>query len=143
MLVAALSSAFGVALLQGTALLDAAAEADPVTGGSDTVGVLLQITSVVFIGIAMYSGAVVTTNTVSVIVAGRVRQIALRRLLGSTARAERGAVAREGLVVGLIGAAVGVVVGSGAVAGIAAAATSLGVLARFDHSYLQPQVLLP
>lgn len=142
-LVAALSSAFGVALIQGTGLLDAAAKADAVTGGSGTVGVLLQITSVVFIGIAVYSGAVVTTNTFSVIVAGRVRQIALRRLLGSTARAERGAVAREGLTVGLIGAAVGVLVGSAAVVAIAAAARAAGVLQPFGYSYLNPEVLLP
>ncbi|GAA2752327.1 ABC transporter permease [Amnibacterium kyonggiense] len=142
-LVAALSSAFGVALIQGTGLLDAAAKADPVTGASDTVGALLRVTSVVFIGVAMYSGAVVTTNTFSVIVAGRVRQIALRRLLGSTARAERGAVAREGLLVGLIGAVIGLVLGSGGVAAIAAVARAAGVLADFPYSYANPTALLP
>lgn len=142
-LVAALSSAFGAALIQGTGLLDAAARADPVTGGSTTVGVLLQITSTVFIAIAVYSGAVVTTNTFSVIVAGRVRQIALRRLLGSTARAERGAVAREGLAVGAIGAGIGLLVGSGAVAAIAAAARAFDVLGAFPYSYLNPEILLP
>lgn len=142
-LVAALSSAFGAALIQGTGLLDAAAKADPVTGGSTTVGVLLQITSTVFIAIAVYSGAVVTTNTFSVIVAGRVRQIALRRLLGSTARAERGAVAREGLAVGAIGAGIGLLVGSGAVAAIAAAARAFDVLGAFPYSYLNPEILLP
>ena len=36
-LVAALSSAFGVALVQGTGLLDAALRAGAVTGDSDTV----------------------------------------------------------------------------------------------------------
>lgn len=142
-LVAALSSAFGAALIQGTGLLDAAAKADPVTGGSTTVGVLLQITSTVFIAIAVYSGAVVTTNTFSVIVAGRVRQIALRRLLGSTARAERGAVAREGLAVGAIGAGIGLLVGSGAVAAIAGAARAFDVLGAFPYSYLNPEILLP
>ncbi|MGN6446125.1 FtsX-like permease family protein [Amnibacterium sp.] len=142
-LVAALSSAFGAALIQGTGLLDAAARADPVTGGSTTVGVLLQITSTVFIAIAVYSGAVVTTNTFSVIVAGRVRQIALRRLLGSTARAERGAVAREGLAVGAIGAGIGLLVGSGAVAAIAGAARAFDVLGAFPYSYLNPEILLP
>ena len=113
-LVAALSSAFGVALLQGTGLLTAALRADGTTGSSDTVAALLRITSAVFLGLALYAGAVVTTNTFAVIVAGRVKAIALRRLLGSTARAERGAVAREGLVVGAIGAAIGVLVGSDA-----------------------------
>ena len=142
-LVAALSSAFGVALVQGTGLLGAALRADAVTGDSGTVAALLQATSVVFVALAVYAGAVVTTNTFSVIVAGRVRSIALRRLLGSTARAERGAVAREGLAVGAIGAVLGVVLGSAAVAGIAAAATSLGVLPPVPYSYAQAAVLLP
>ncbi|MGT2426309.1 ABC transporter permease [Amnibacterium kyonggiense] len=142
-LVAALSSAFGVALIQGTGLLDAAAAADPVTGASDTVAALLRITSVVFIGIAMYSGAVVTTNTFSVIVAGRVRRIALRRLLGSTARAERAAVAREGLVVGIVGGVLGLVLGTAGVAAIAAAARAAGILGTSAYSYAAPQALLP
>ncbi|MBW4042845.1 MAG: ABC transporter permease [Acidobacteria bacterium] len=142
-LVAALSSAFGVALIQGTGVLDAALRANALTGGSTTVGVLLQITSVVFIAIAVYAGAVVTTNTFSVIVAGRVKSIALRRLLGSTARAERRAVAREGLAVGLIGGLVGLIGGSVAVAGIAAAAAALGVLGPAPYDYAAPQALLP
>lgn len=142
-LVAALSSAFGVALLQGTGLLDAALRADAVTGDSETVALLLQITSVVFIAIAVYAGAVVTTNTFSVIVAGRVKGIALRRLLGSTARAERDAVAREGLAVGAVGSVIGLAVGSAVVAGIAAAAVSLGVLKPVGFSYANPQALAP
>jgi putative ABC transport system permease protein len=142
-LVAALSSAFGVALIQGTGLLDAALRADALTGSSDVVGALLSVTSVVFIAIAVYAGAVVTTNTFAVIVAGRVRSIALRRLLGSTARAERGAVAREGLAVGAVGALVGLVVGTAAVAGIAVAATRLGILGPAPYSYLNPEALLP
>ncbi|RIX30693.1 ABC transporter permease [Amnibacterium setariae] len=142
-LVAALSSAFGVALLQGTGLLTAALRADGTTGTSDTVAALLRITSAVFLGLALYAGAVVTTNTFAVIVAGRVKAIALRRLLGSTARAERGAVAREGLVVGAVGAAIGVLVGSVGVALIAAGARVADVLPATPYSYANPEVLLP
>jgi putative ABC transport system permease protein len=142
-LVAGLSSAFGVALLQGTGLLDAALRADAVTGDSGTVAALLTFTSLVFIGIAVYAGAVVTTNTFAVLVAGRVKQIALRRLLGSSARAERAAVAREGLAVGAIGSAIGLLVGSGAVLAVQAGAEAAGVLDPVAYSYLNPQVLLP
>jgi putative ABC transport system permease protein len=142
-LIATLSSAFGVALLQGTGLLDAALRADPVTGPSGTVAALLQATSVVFILLAVYAAAVVTTNTFAVLVAGRVPQIALRRLLGATARAERNAVAREGLVVGLLGGGLGLLLGSGAVVGIAAAAQGAGVLPPVAYSYANPVVLLP
>jgi putative ABC transport system permease protein len=142
-LVAALSAAFGAALIQGTGLLDAALQANAITGDSDTVAELLRITSLVFVAIAVYAGAVVTTNTFSVIVAGRVKGIALRRLLGSTARAERGAVAREGLLVGVIGAVVGLVLGSAAVAVLAVVARGLGILDDFAYSYANPEALLP
>jgi putative ABC transport system permease protein len=142
-LVAALSSAFGAALVQGTGLLDAALRADAVTGDSATVADLLRVTSVVLIAIAAYAGAVVTTNTFSVIVAGRVKGIALRRLLGSTARAERRAVAREGLAVGALGSAAGLVLGSLGVAGIAVVATAAGVIGPVSYSFLNPEVLVP
>jgi putative ABC transport system permease protein len=142
-LVAALSSAFGVALVQGTGLLDAALRADEITGDSATVAALLRVTSVVFVAIAVYAGAIVTTNTFSVIVAGRVRGIALRRLLGSTARAERAAVAREGLAVGLLGALVGLVVGSGAAAAVGGLATAAGVLRPVAYSFADPAAVLP
>jgi putative ABC transport system permease protein len=142
-LVAALSSAFGVALIQGTGLLDAALQANSLTGSSDTVAALLRVTSGVFIAIAAYASAVVTTNTFSVIVAGRVKGIALRRLLGSTARAERGAVAREGLVVGLIGAVIGLAVGTAGVAGIAFVAEQRGTIGAAPYSYANPVALIP
>ena len=142
-LVAALSAAFGAALIQGTGLLDAALRANAVTGDSDTVAELLRITSLVFVAIAIYAGAVVTTNTFSVIVAGRVKGIALRRLLGSTARAERSAVAREGLVVGVLGSAIGLVVGSAAVALLAVVGRGIGVLTDFPYSFANPEALVP
>lgn len=142
-LVAALSATFGVALVQGTGLLAAALRADAVTGDSDTVAELLRITSLVFAAIAVYAGAIVTTNTFSVIVAGRVKGIALRRLLGATARAERAAVAREGLAVGAVGSVVGLVVGSAAVAVMAIGGTVAGLLDDVQYSTLNPEALLP
>ena len=108
-LVAALSSAFGVTLLAATGYLGFLAESTMGEGG--TVGIVVGILSVIFIVIAMYVGAIVTANTFSTIVAGRTRQIALLRLVGSTARAERRKVAGQGLIVGLIGSAIGFVVG--------------------------------
>lgn len=141
--VTALAATFGVALLQGTGLIAAAVGADGVTGGSDTVAVLLQLTGVVFVVIAVYASAVVTTNTFAVIVAGRVRMIALKRLLGSTAAAERRAVAREGLVVGAIGAGIGLVAGTAAVAALLGVARLLGELDGVAYSFANPVVLLP
>ena len=89
LLVAALAGTFGVALLHVTGLLAAAIAADDVTGGSATVALMLGIVATVFIVIAVYVSAIVTANTVSTVVAGRTRLIALLRLIGSSARAQR------------------------------------------------------
>jgi len=104
-LVSALSSAFGVTLLAATGYLGFLA--GDTLGEGGTVTAMISILSSIFIVIAMYVGAIVTANTFSTIVAGRTRRIALMRLIGSTARAERRAVASQGFIVGLIGSAVG------------------------------------
>ena len=78
-LVAALGSAFGVALLQVTGALAAVLRGDDVTGSSNTVALMLRILAFVFIVVAVYTASVVTANTFATVVAGRVREIALLR----------------------------------------------------------------
>jgi putative ABC transport system permease protein len=112
-LVASLSAAFGVGLLQVTGFLAAAISVDNVTGGSNTVALLLQIVAIVFIVIAVYVGAIITANTFATIVAGRARSIALLRLLGSSASSQRTAIAAEGLFVGVVGTVIGAAIGTG------------------------------
>lgn len=120
-LVAALSSAFGITLLAITAYIGFLSTS--AFGDSGSVSIMLLVVSTVFIGIALYVGAIVTSNTFATIVAGRTRQIALMRLIGSTASAERRRVATQGLVVGAIGSAAGAILataiafGGSAVAG--------------------------
>jgi len=142
-LVATLSAAFGVALLQVTGMLAVLVAADDVTGSSETVQVVLGIIALVFIAIAVYVGAIVTANTFSTIIAGRIRTIALLRLIGSSAAAQRRAVAGEGLRVGVIGAVAGAVVGTLVTVLIVriGVATSLVPDLRFD--YAPPIVALP
>ncbi|WBU38408.1 ABC transporter permease [Homoserinibacter sp. YIM 151385] len=142
-LVAALSSAFGVALLQITGLLAAAIRAAPGTGGSDMVGVMLSIVALVFVAIAVYVGAIVTANTFATIVAGRARTIALLRLIGASAVAQRRAVAREGLAVGIVGGLLGAVVGTLAALGLAGLARGAGWLPEISYSWIDPVVLVP
>ena len=108
-LVTALSSGFGVALLALATYIGFLAQEYMGYGG--TVGVMVTVLTVLFIIIAMYVAAIVTANTFATIVAGRTRQIALMRLIGSTARDERRKVANQGLVVGVIGSVIGLVVG--------------------------------
>lgn len=141
-LVAAISTAFGALLLSTTGYLGALLRADPTIGDAGSLQLVVGILSVLFIGVAVYVAAVVTANTFATIIAGRVRQIALLRLIGSTARGERARVARQGVGVGLIGALVGLAVAI--VAGLAllpladrAVGTTVG------YVVLQPVLLAP
>ncbi|WP_022893291.1 FtsX-like permease family protein [Agromyces subbeticus] len=143
LLVAALAGTFGVALLHITGLLGAAIAADDVTGGSDTVALMLGIVALVFIVIAIYVSAIVTANTVATVVAGRTRLIALLRLIGSSARAQRAQIAREGLLIGLIGAAIGVVLGTGVAFGLSAFAVANDLMPATDYDYVNVSIVLP
>ncbi|WP_022890179.1 ABC transporter permease [Agromyces italicus] len=143
LLVAALAGTFGVLLLHVTGLLAAAIRADDVTGESDTVALMLGFLATVFVVIAVYVSAIVTSNTVATVVAGRTRTIALLRLIGSSARAQRAQIAKEGLVVGIAGAAIGVLAGTGAALGIEELAVANRMLPATDYGYLNAAVVLP
>jgi len=143
LVVATIAGTFGVLLLQVTGLLAAAIRADDVTGESDTVALMLGVVATVFIVIAVYVSAIVTTNTVATVVAGRTRVIALLRLIGSSARAQRAQIAKEGLLVGLAGAAVGVVLGTASAVGLARYAVASGMLPETDYDYVNVAIVLP
>lgn len=141
-LVAVLSAAFGVVLVEATAYIGVMLQSDPYIGASGTLALVVQVLTVLLIGVAMYVAAIVTANTFSTIIAGRTRHIALMRLIGGSARSQRAEVARQGLVVGMIGAAVGIVVGVLlAAGGIAVAERLLGPVPSF--TLVQPAVLIP
>jgi putative ABC transport system permease protein len=143
-LVAALSASFGVTLLQVIAVLSQIISADSVTGASRTaVPLMLAIVAGVFIVIAVYVAAIVTANTFSTIIAGRTRVIALYRLIGSTARAQRRAVATEGLIVGVLGSLIGAVAGVLLVAGAVQLGVALRFLPELDYSYANPASYIP
>ena len=143
-LVAALGSAFGVALLQITGMLTAVIRGDDVTGSSATVAMFLFVLAFVFIVISVYVAAVVTANTFSTIVAGRVRSIALLRLLGSSASRERSRIAREGLVVGVLGSLIGAIAGTvvAIVVERIAIVTSL-IPEASGYTYTEPVIFVP
>jgi putative ABC transport system permease protein len=90
-----------VLLLTATGYIATWARTDPYLGR--TVAIILGILSVLLVGVAVYVAAIVTANTFATIVAGRTRQIALMRLIGASARAQRRQVGRQGVGVGLIG----------------------------------------
>lgn len=140
-LVAALSSAFGVLLLSATGFIGAMIAQDPYMGDSALALAVISILGVILLLVALYVAAIVTANTFSTIVAGRTRRIALLRLIGATARSQRIEVARQGLVVGAIGAAIGLITGLGVAAvGVAVAGHVVGAV---EYDVAQASLLVP
>jgi putative ABC transport system permease protein len=142
-LVALLSSAFGVSLLEVISVLSQLIQQDDVTGSSAFVTYILSMIGFVFIAIAVYVGAIVTANTFSTIIAGRTRTIALMRLIGSSAANERRAVAREGLAVGVVGSALGTVIGTLVTYGIVLVGTEMELLPEGSYTVVAPIIILP
>ena len=141
-LVAAISTAFGVLLLSATGYIGAWLAADPTLGGSDTVTAIIGVLSVLLVGVAVYVASIVTANTFATIIAGRARTIALLRLIGATARSQRRTVAGQGFAVGVIGAVIGLVSGTAAAAVLLRwADASLGITS--DYAVLQPTLVIP
>ena len=142
-LVATLSAAFGVCLLETTGVLAQVISADRVTGSRDIVAVFLQIVASAFIVIAVYVGAIVTTNTFATIIAGRTRTIALYRLIGASAAAQRRAVAREGLAVGAVGSMLGALIGTGTTVGLITVSVATGLMPTANYRFVEPVIALP
>jgi putative ABC transport system permease protein len=142
-LVAALSSAFGVVLIAATGYIAALLRADPYVGDSGTLAFVLGFLTVILVGVAVYVAAIVTANTFATVIAGRTRRIALMRLIGASARSQRAEVAQQGLVVGAIGAVIGLVAGTVlAAGGVVLAGALLGTSGvRFD--LVQPVLVVP
>ncbi|MGN8027878.1 FtsX-like permease family protein [Microbacterium sp. 22242] len=141
--VAALTTAFGVILVDATMYLGALLQNDPYLGDSATLAYVVQILSVLLTAVAMYVAAIVTANTFATIVAGRTRRIALMRLIGASSRAQRAEVAGQGLSVGIIGAVLGLI--AGVLLAWAGAAIGSAALAHAPQGFspLQPGVLVP
>ena len=80
-----------------------------------------------FGGIALFVGAFVIANTLSITVAQRTREFAMLRTIGASARQVRRAVVVEGAVTGLLASVVGLFVGLGLAKGLEAVFKSQGV----------------
>ncbi|HEY1529886.1 MAG TPA: FtsX-like permease family protein [Galbitalea sp.] len=141
-LVAALSSTFGVALLLITDDLATLISRNEASQHA-AVATALMVVAWVFLAIALYTAAVVTANTFTTIIAGRTRTIALLRLLGSSARSQRAAVAREGLVVGVIGAGIGFAIAMALNLLLLQIGMATGFLPRATFNYFEVGAVFP
>lgn len=96
------------AVLIMTSLSLAATAQEP----GDAMAALLSVVATVFILIAVHVAAVVILNGVDTVLAGRMQQIALLRLLGARGRSLRSAVVRGTTLMGVVGAVVGTAIGT-------------------------------
>ncbi|WP_154605666.1 ABC transporter permease [Arthrobacter sp. AQ5-05] len=82
------------------------------TGGQDQLTIVL----LAFAGVALLVSALVVSNTFSVLVAQRTRELALLRCVGASRAQVRNSVVLEALIVGLIASALGVLAATGVMA---------------------------
>src|SRR3954466_14502177 len=80
-----------------------------------------------FAGIALFVGAFVILNTLSITVAQRSREFATLRTLGASRRQVMRSVVVEGLIVGIVASVLGLVLGLGIAKGMTALFAALGV----------------
>jgi putative ABC transport system permease protein len=141
-LVAALGTTFGSALVIAPGIVT---EALGAAGFADLAAVrsILDVIGWLFLGIALYVGAIVTANTCATLIAGQTRVIALQRLVGATGATLRSRITRAGLVVGVIGGLVGAGVGTGLTALFVAVLRGNGFLPDAAYTLVPWQLVLP
>lgn len=136
-LVAGLCGAYAATLVMTSSILTTMSEA---SGGS--VGLFLGIVAGVFILIALYVGAVVIVGAVDTVISGRLRHIALLRLLGSRGRELRASVMRGTATVGALGALGGITVGTVLTHVVRAILVARGTLPEADYAWFDGQLIL-
>ncbi|SDR68460.1 ABC transporter permease [Agrococcus carbonis] len=123
--VSVLAAAFGTGL---ATLMEHAARAlygEAMLASSPTARIMLAIAGVLLIGVSVVVGAIVARQAFTGAVEDLRSEIALRRLLGASARVERGRVLRGFVLVGATGAAVGWLAGVLLAAGAGAVVSRL------------------
>ncbi|KNH15639.1 cell division protein FtsX [Arthrobacter sp. ZBG10] len=103
-----------------TAQEEVTSQVAAMTGGQDQLTVVLLI----FAAVALVVAALVVSNTFAVLVAQRTRELALLRCLGAGRRQVRNSVLLEALVVGVVASLLGVLAGTGLMAGLIGWASS-------------------
>lgn len=144
----ALSAAYIVLLTSGFALVKAGVLSTPF-GEGELAQLVLGVLSSAFLAVALVVATVVVTNAFTLVTATRIRDIALRRLLGASARTERRRIVREGVRLSLAASGIGLLVGAVGVVALALAAASrlepgesLGITEVVDPAMVLPLLAL-
>jgi putative ABC transport system permease protein len=106
---------------------DSAKEADEASAEIDKGMSYIRYFLLGFGGIALFVGAFVIFNTLSITVAQRTREFATLRTLGASRKQVLRSVRLEGLVIGLLASTIGLVLGFGVAKGMLALFSALGV----------------
>ena len=138
-LVAGISGCYASVLMSAADLVSVDARS---AGSHNAMGVVLSVVATVFIAVAVYVAAVVIANGVDTVVAGRLRQIAVLRLLGADARSLRTAVVRGATTVALTGAVTGVLLGALVGDVVRSVLVARGSLHHGDYAWLPPLSVL-
>ena len=116
----------------------AAAEAEETNEGLSFVRYFL----LGFGGIALFVGAFVIFNTLSITVAQRTREFATLRTLGASREQVMRSVVLEGLVIGLLASVIGLVLGIGIAKGMDALFKALGVDMPESGTVVAPRTII-
>ncbi|MDN5725835.1 MAG: ABC transporter permease, partial [Propionibacteriales bacterium] len=110
-LVVTIAALFGTVIVEGIAMLTQVLRGQDALEGSGTAVLMLGLFFGIFYGVALLVSGLVISNTFGIIIAGRVKRIALMRLVGASSKTLRRAVSAEGLLVGVAGSILGAILG--------------------------------
>lgn len=129
--VSALAAAYGTVLFGASDIMTALADVE-----DGSAGILLGVVASVFIMIALFVSAVVISNGVDTVIAGRTQQLTLLRLIGADSRQLRAGLLRAVAQVATIGTAIGVVVGIALLAAVRAVLGARDILPASSYAVL-------
>jgi putative ABC transport system permease protein len=110
----------------GAEVVTGAAEVAAQAEGTNEDIAIVRRFMLAFGGLALFVGAFVIFNTLSTTVAQRTRELATLRTLGASRRQVLGSVMLESLVIGVVGSAIGLVLGPALAKGLSALFVALG-----------------
>jgi putative ABC transport system permease protein len=122
-----LVTALRAALPDSTSVRTAAQQATDATAGIGEQIDLIRYVLLAFGGIALFVGAFIIVNTLSITVGQRTRELATLRMLGASGRQVLGSILAEGLVLGAIASLAGLGVGIGFAKALAALFAAGGI----------------
>ena len=114
-------------------------------GQGETADLVFGVLGLSFLVVSLIVATVVVTNAFALVTASRIREIALRRLLGASAQQERRRIARDGMRLSLGATALGIALAAGAALVVLAIASPAGgMLAGAEPADLvEPLVVVP